>query len=142
MSGLFRSVSRRRKRMVQTCLVRARGSILSPDFSYLIQIATNHTGHAHDGVSHRIRVNVDDLNTTLNRRCNAISRKRQYLDPLEYTWCQAHPGQCNMYNNASYRKFLVSGTTNFTFSPLGRTVRMQPAIMAWQYRRDGKSVRA
>ena len=36
-----------------------------------------------------------------------------------------------MYNNASYRKFLVSGTTNFTFSPLGPTVRMQPAIMAW-----------
>ena len=28
--------------------------------------ANNHTGHAHDGASHRIRVNVSDLNTTLN----------------------------------------------------------------------------
>src|SRR5216117_2381145 len=36
-----------------------------------------------------------------------------------------------MYNNASYRKFLVTGTSNFTFSPLGPAVRMQPAIMAW-----------
>src|SRR5437762_3619210 len=36
-----------------------------------------------------------------------------------------------MYNNASYRKFLVSRTTNFTFSPLDQTVRTQPAIMAW-----------
>ena len=26
----------------------------------------NHNGHAHDGVSHRVRVNVPDLNTTLN----------------------------------------------------------------------------
>ena len=24
-----------------------------------------------------------------------------------------------MYNNASYRQFLVSGTTSFTFSPVG-----------------------
>jgi hypothetical protein len=36
-----------------------------------------------------------------------------------------------MYNNASHRKFLVNGTTNFTFSPLGETVRMHPAITAW-----------
>jgi hypothetical protein len=36
-----------------------------------------------------------------------------------------------MYNNASYRHFLVSGTTNFTFSPLDQTVRMHPAITAW-----------
>ena len=36
-----------------------------------------------------------------------------------------------MYNNASYRKFLVSGTTNFTFSPVGSTARTQPAIMGW-----------
>ena len=36
-----------------------------------------------------------------------------------------------MYNNASYRKYLVSGTTSFTFSPSGQTVRMHPAITAW-----------
>jgi len=36
-----------------------------------------------------------------------------------------------MYNNASYRRFNVNGTTNFTFSPVGSTVRMSPAINAW-----------
>ena len=92
--------------------------------------ADDHTGHVHDGVSHRIRVNVDDLNTTLNTGATYFA-EAAYLDPLEYTWCQAHPGQCNMYNNASYRKFLVSGTTSFTFSPVGQTQRTQPAIMAW-----------
>ena len=45
--------------------------------------------------------------------------------------CQAHPSECNMFNNASYRQFLVSGTTNFSFSPVGNTARMQPAIRAW-----------
>ncbi|PYL24753.1 MAG: hypothetical protein DMF44_04175 [Verrucomicrobia bacterium] len=92
--------------------------------------AANHNGHAHDGVSHRIRVNVADLNTTLNAGATYFA-EAQYLDPLEYTWCQTHPGQCNMYNNASYHQFLVNGTTNFTFSPLGQTVRMEPAIKAW-----------
>ena len=28
--------------------------------------ANNHNGHSHDGVSHRVRVEVNDLNTTLN----------------------------------------------------------------------------
>ena len=93
--------------------------------------ASNHTGHAHDGVSHRVRVNVADLNTTLNAGATYFA-EAQYLDPLEYTWCQTHPGQCNMYNNATYHQFLVNGTTNFfTFSPLGSAVRMQPAIKAW-----------
>jgi hypothetical protein len=92
--------------------------------------AANHNGHAHDGASHRIRVNVSDLNTTLNQGATYFA-EAAYLTPQEYQWCQAHPGQCNMYNNASYRKFLVSGTTNFTFSPVGVTGRMQPAIMAW-----------
>src|SRR5204862_6463945 len=54
-----------------------------------------------------------------------------YVTPHEYAWCQAHPGQCNMYNNASYRQFSVSGTTSFSFSPIGSTVRMTPAINAW-----------
>jgi len=51
---------------------------------------TNHTGHAHDDVSHRIRVNVDDLNTTLNTGATYFA-EAAYLDPLEYTWCQAPP---------------------------------------------------
>ena len=92
--------------------------------------ARNHSGHVHDGASHRIRVNASDLNTTLNQGATYFVEV-QYLTPLEFTWCQAHPGQCNMYNNASYRKYLVSGTTNFTFSPSGQTTRMHPAITAW-----------
>jgi hypothetical protein len=91
---------------------------------------SDHTGHVHDGVSHRIRVNISDLNTTLNPGATYFA-EAAYLTAQEYTWCQAHPGQCNMYNNASYRQFLVSGTTNFTFSPVGVTGRMQPAIEAW-----------
>ena len=38
-----------------------------------------------------------------------------------------------MYNNASYRRFNVSGSgDNYTFSSSGSTVRMQGAIKAWQ----------
>src|SRR6266540_6092644 len=92
--------------------------------------ANNHSGHNHDGVSHRIRVEASDLNTTLNTGATYFA-EAQYIAPSEYTWCQSHLGQCNMYNNASYRQYSVSGTTNFTFTPVSSTVRIQPAIMAW-----------
>jgi hypothetical protein len=92
--------------------------------------ANDHTGHGHDGVSHRVRVEVNDLNQTLNQGATYFA-EAQYVVPSEYAWCQAHPGQCNMYNNVSYRLFLVTGITNFTFLPLGTTMRMQPAIEAW-----------
>jgi hypothetical protein len=92
--------------------------------------ANDHNGHVHNGVSHRIIVEVDDLNTTLNPGATYFA-EAQYVTPHEYAWCQAHPGQCNQYNNASYRRYNVSGITNFTFSPVGPTVRTQPAIMAW-----------
>jgi hypothetical protein len=92
--------------------------------------ANDHSGHAHNGVSHRIIVEVDDLNTTLNAGASYFA-EAQYVTPHEYTWCQAHPGECNMYNNASFRQFMVTGTTNFSFSAVGPTVRMQPAIQAW-----------
>ena len=37
-----------------------------------------------------------------------------------------------MYNNASYRQFSVTGTTApFSFSAVGSTVQMQPAVEAW-----------
>ena len=102
-----------------TCLVHARGSILLPAFfDPTLRRPDQPHGHAHDGVSHRIRVNVADLNTTLNQ-AQPISRKRNTTwIRLSITWCQAHPGQCNMYNNASYRQFLVFGTTNFSHFPL------------------------
>jgi hypothetical protein len=92
--------------------------------------ANDHSGHNHDGVSHRVRVEVDDLNQKLNQGATYFA-EAQYVAPNEYTWCQAHPTECNMYNNASYRQYSVSGTTNFTFSPVGNTLRMLPAIKAW-----------
>jgi hypothetical protein len=92
--------------------------------------ANDHSGHAHDSVSHRVRVEVNDLNQNLNQGSTYFA-EAQYVTPHEYSWCQSHPGECNIFNNASYRQFTVSGITNFTFSPLGPTVRMQPAIMAW-----------
>jgi hypothetical protein len=93
--------------------------------------ANNHSGHAHDGVSHRIRVETSDLIPAQNPGATYFG-EAAYVSPHEFTWCQSHPTQCNMFNNSSYRKFSVNGgPTNFTFPPVGNTVRMQPAILAW-----------
>jgi hypothetical protein len=92
--------------------------------------ARDHTGHSHNGSSHRVLVNQSDLNTSLNAGATYFA-ETQYVTPHEYAWCQSHPGECNMYNNASYRQFNVSGTTSFSFSPAAATVRTQPALKAW-----------
>jgi hypothetical protein len=93
--------------------------------------ANDHTGHNHDGVSHRILVNMTDLVPGGNPGATYFG-EAAYISPHEYTWCQSHPGECNMFNNFSYRKFTVSGgPTFFTFSPVSSTVRTQPAIQAW-----------
>jgi hypothetical protein len=93
--------------------------------------ANDHSGHNHDGVSHRILVNMTDLTPGGNPGATYFG-EAAYISPHEYTWCQSHPDQCNMFNNFSYRKFTVSGgPTFFTFSPVSSTVRMQPAIEAW-----------
>ena len=73
---------------------------------------------------------MSDLDTTQNPGATYFA-EGQYVTPHEYAWCQANPGQCNMYNNVSYRQFSVSGSTNFTFSPVGSTARSKPAIFAW-----------
>jgi hypothetical protein len=91
----------------------------------------DHTGHVHDVTSHRILVNVDDLNTSLNAGATYFA-EAEYIVPHEGIWCQSHPDQCNMYNNASYRQYTVTGINQpFTFSPAGNTVREQPAIKVW-----------
>ena len=92
--------------------------------------ANSHTGHTHTGTSHRILVEGSDLNTTMNPGATYYA-EAQFVTPHEYAWCQAHPGECNMYNNASYRRYNVVGTTSFTFSAVGSTVRMIPAINVW-----------
>src|SRR5260370_1677165 len=90
----------------------------------------NHGGHNHTGTSHRVTVATSDLIPAQNPGASYFA-EAEYISVTEYNWCQAHPGQCNMYNNASYRPFSVSGgPTSFSFSPTGPTVRMQPAIIA------------
>jgi hypothetical protein len=91
----------------------------------------NHSGHNHTGTSHRVTVAMSDLIPAQNPGA-AYFAEAQYISVTEYNWCQANPGQCNMYNNASYRPFTVSGgPTNFTFAAAGSTVQMQPAIQVW-----------
>jgi hypothetical protein len=93
--------------------------------------ANDHSGHVHDGVSHRILVETGDLMPGGNPGASYFG-EAAYLSPHEYTWCVSHPGQCNMFNNYSYRQFSVTGgPTFFNFSPVSSTVRMQPAIQAW-----------
>src|SRR5207244_4507855 len=93
--------------------------------------SNDHTGHAHNAVSHRILVETNDLIPVQNPGATYFG-EAAYITPHEYTWCQSHPGQCNMFNNFSYRQFSVSGgPTSFNFSAVGNTVRMQPAIEAW-----------
>jgi hypothetical protein len=93
--------------------------------------ANNHSGHSHTGTSHRVTVASSDLDPAQNPGATYFA-EAQYVTPHEYTWCQSHPEECNMYNDASYRQFAVSGSgDNYSFSAVGSTVRMRPAIVAW-----------
>ena len=93
--------------------------------------ANNHNNHTHDVTSHRILVDVNDFNTLFYPGATYFA-EAQYIVPHEYAWCQSHPGQCNMYNNVSYRQYTVSGSDQpFTFSTSTPTIRQQPAIKAW-----------
>jgi hypothetical protein len=80
--------------------------------------ANNHNGHVHDAVSHRILVETGDLIPGSNLGATYFG-EAAYITPHEYTWCQSHPTECNMFNNFSYRQFSVSGgPTVFNFSPV------------------------
>jgi subtilisin-like proprotein convertase family protein len=105
---------------------------VNPFTGFYPSTARDHTGHndSNAAPTHRALVEMTDLNTTMNPGATYFA-EAQYVTPHEYAWCQSHPGQCNMYNNASYRQFSVTGTTSFTFSPIGNTVRTIPAINAW-----------
>jgi hypothetical protein len=91
-----------------------------------------HTGHTHTGPAHRILVNISDLDTTQNAGASYYA-EAMYVTPHEYVWCQAHAGECNQYNNVSYRRYVVSGTASpFSFSTGGFTTqRQKAAITAW-----------
>src|SRR6184192_600382 len=76
--------------------------------SFVGSTANNHSGHVHDVTSHRILVDTGDLIPAQNQGATYFA-EAEYIVPHEYTWCQSHPGQCNMYNNASYHQYTVSG---------------------------------
>jgi hypothetical protein len=103
---------------------------INPFTGAFTSAALDHTGHTHTGTSHRLLVESNDLNTAMNPGATYYAEV-QYLSPHEYVWCQTHPGQCNMYNNASYRRFSVTGTTSFTFAAAAPAVPMNPAVNAW-----------
>jgi hypothetical protein len=90
----------------------------------------DHSGHTHSGVTHRLLVEASDLNTTLNSGATYFA-EIQCIAPHEYAWCQAHAGECNTFNNVSYRGFNVFGTTSFTFSAVGSTISVSAALTAW-----------
>ena len=93
--------------------------------------ANNHSGHTHSATVHQMLVETSDLNPASNVGATYFG-ETQYVTPHEYAWCQAHPGECNMYNNTSYRRFNVTGSgTSFSFPTAGATVRMESAIKAW-----------
>jgi len=91
----------------------------------------NHTGHTHTGPAHLARTEINDLNTALNPGATYFA-EAQYVTPHEYVWCQAHAGQCNMYNNVSHRRYTVTGTGSpFSFSAAAPTVQGKPALGEW-----------
>jgi hypothetical protein len=91
----------------------------------------NHSGHVHTGPSHRILTEISDLSTSQNPGATYYA-EGQYITPHEYVWCQANPGQCNMNNNVSYRRYNVTGTGSpFSFSAAAATVRGKAAITVW-----------
>src|SRR5439155_15894212 len=65
--------------------------------------ANNHNGYSHTGTSHRVTIATSDLDPTQN------------------------PGG-TYFAEAQY---VNGGPNNFTFSGVGSTIRMQPAIMTW-----------
>ncbi len=93
--------------------------------------ANSHTGHTHVGPSHRILTEVADLIPAQNPGATYFA-EGQYVTPHEYAWCQSNPGQCNMYNNVSYRQYSSNSSVSpFSFSAVGTTVRQKSAIVAW-----------
>ena len=53
---------------------------------------------------------ISDLDTSHRIPGATYYAEGQYVTPHEYAWCQSHPGQCNMNNNVSYRRYNVTGT--------------------------------
>jgi hypothetical protein len=92
--------------------------------------ARDHTGHIHSNTSHMILTRTSDVDPAANPGATYYAEV-QYIVPDEYAWCQAHPTECNMFNNPSYRRYDVTDNSFLIFSEVGATVQMSPALNAW-----------
>ena len=84
--------------------------------------ATNpnsHTGHSHNGTSHRVLVAVSDLAPASNPGATYFA-EAQYITPHEYAWCQAHPGAMQHVQQCVLPSVHSIGTTTFTSRPSER----------------------
>ena len=91
-------------------------------------------------------VDVTDLDTTHNAGASYFA-EAQYVTPHEYVYCSTTgmgtcgtgvgntAGPYNNYNNASYRKFTVAGTTSFSFTPAPRQITHGPPVRCSDRRR-------
>ncbi|MFZ1217723.1 MAG: hypothetical protein WAO00_00450 [Chthoniobacterales bacterium] len=103
---------------------------INPFTGVFSSTARDHTGHSHSPTSHMMVVENNDLDPAMNSGASYFA-ELLYVTPDEYAWCQAHPGECNMFNNASYLQYSITGTTAFAFSRVGSPMRMTPALNAW-----------
>src|SRR5207244_3484407 len=74
--------------------------VISHDRWFLDRIATHILAFEGDSHVEWFEGNYSDYEADRKARLGA----GQYVTPHEYAWCQANPGQCNMYNNVSYRQ--------------------------------------
>ncbi len=84
--------------------------------------ANNHSGHTHDGVSHRLLVSDTDL----------VGVADYFVEARVVAPDDAASGHGD--NNASYRRVLVSGPNgsgDFSFATSGATQVESPALEAW-----------
>jgi len=107
---------------------------VNPFTGFFSQNARDHTGHVESDNSHMILTESSDLAPATNPGATFYAEV-QYVVPDEYAWCQSHPGECNMFNNPSHRRYNVinpSGLpSGFGISAAGPTVQMSPALDAW-----------
>jgi len=103
---------------------------INPFTGVFSPLSRDHTEHIHTATSHMLEVENADLDPSLNLGASYYA-ELLYVTPDEYTWCQTHPAECNMSNNASYRRYNITGPADYTFTPVDATERMMAAINAW-----------
>ena len=88
MPGMLRPVRLRSERRPEQIGSRA---WINPFTGSFPSNANDHSGHNHDGVSHRILVNMTDLTPGGNPGATYFG-EAAYISPHEFTWCQSTSG--------------------------------------------------